>query len=154
MHLPQYSLARLISLLPHPAELDAAQIAFVQGKTAHWWTGRRFSKRNSCRSVSEPTSSCQMKNNRLQLKNRFSEPKYAAQLLPASQVRRSREDIFLFSWVCFYIRYSTALCPRSSTPNCHWPPGWDLAGERARPGCRFRHRAVVGMARCAVRLSM
>jgi hypothetical protein len=32
--------------------------------------------------------------------------------------------------------------PRSSTPNCHWPPGWDLAGERARPGCRFRRRAV------------
>jgi len=31
--------------------------------------------------------------------------------------------------------------PRSSTPNCHWPPGWDLAGERARPGCRFRRRA-------------
>jgi len=29
---------------------------------------------------------------------------------------------------------------------------WDLAGERARPGGRFRHRAVVGMARCAVRL--
>jgi hypothetical protein len=27
--------------------------------------------------------------------------------------------------------------PRSSTPNCHWPPGWDFAGERARPGCRF-----------------
>ena len=32
--------------------------------------------------------------------------------------------------------------PRSSTPNCHWPPGWDIAGERARPGCRFRRRAV------------
>ena len=31
--------------------------------------------------------------------------------------------------------------PRSSTPNCHWPPGWDIAGERARPGCRFRRRA-------------
>ncbi len=30
---------------------------------------------------------------------------------------------------------------RSSTPNCHWPPGWDFAGERARPGCRFRRRA-------------
>jgi len=41
--------------------------------------------------------------------------------------------------------------PRSSTPNCHWPPGWDFAGERARPGGRFRRRAVVGMARCAVR---
>ena len=26
-------------------------------------------------------------------------------------------------------------------PNCHWPPGWDFAGERARPGCRFRRRA-------------
>jgi len=31
--------------------------------------------------------------------------------------------------------------PRSSTPNCHWPPGWDIAGERARPGGRFRRRA-------------
>jgi hypothetical protein len=31
--------------------------------------------------------------------------------------------------------------PRSSTPNCHWPPGWDIAGERARPGCRFRRPA-------------
>jgi len=30
----------------------------------------------------------------------------------------------------------------SSTPNCHWPLGWDLAGERARPGGRFRRRAV------------
>ena len=29
--------------------------------------------------------------------------------------------------------------------------GWDLAGECARPACRFRRRAVVGMARCAVR---
>jgi hypothetical protein len=26
-------------------------------------------------------------------------------------------------------------------PNCHWPPGWDFAGERARPGCRFSRRA-------------
>jgi len=42
--------------------------------------------------------------------------------------------------------------PRSSTLNCHWPPGWDIAGERARPGGRFRRRAVVGMVRCAVRL--
>jgi hypothetical protein len=41
--------------------------------------------------------------------------------------------------------------PRSSTLNCHWPPGWDIAGERARPGGRFRRRAVVGMVRCAVR---
>jgi hypothetical protein len=31
--------------------------------------------------------------------------------------------------------------PHSSTPNCHWPHGWDFAGERARPGCRFRRRA-------------
>jgi hypothetical protein len=31
--------------------------------------------------------------------------------------------------------------PRSSTPNCHWPHGWDFARERARPGGRFRHRA-------------
>jgi hypothetical protein len=31
--------------------------------------------------------------------------------------------------------------PHSSTPNSHWPHGWDLAGERARPGCRFRRRA-------------
>ena len=31
--------------------------------------------------------------------------------------------------------------PRSSTPNCHWPHGWDFAGERARPGGRFRRRA-------------
>ena len=30
--------------------------------------------------------------------------------------------------------------PRSSTPNCHWPPGWVFAGERARPGGRFRRR--------------
>jgi hypothetical protein len=29
---------------------------------------------------------------------------------------------------------------------------WDFAVERARPGSRFRRRAVVGMARCAVRL--
>ena len=28
-----------------------------------------------------------------------------------------------------------------STPNCLWPHGWDFAGERARPGCRFRRRA-------------
>jgi hypothetical protein len=35
---------------------------------------------------------------------------------------------------------------------CHWPHGWDIAGERARPGGRFRRRAMVGMARCAVRL--
>jgi hypothetical protein len=35
-----------------------------------------------------------------------------------------------------------ALRPRSSTPNCHWPHGWDFAGERARPGCRFRRRAT------------
>ena len=27
--------------------------------------------------------------------------------------------------------------PRSSTPNCHWPHGWDFAGERARPGWPF-----------------
>jgi hypothetical protein len=26
-------------------------------------------------------------------------------------------------------------------PNCHWPPGWDIAGARARPGGRFRRRA-------------
>ena len=32
--------------------------------------------------------------------------------------------------------------PRSSTANCHWPPGWDIAGECARPGCRFRRRAA------------
>jgi len=32
--------------------------------------------------------------------------------------------------------------PRSSTANCHWPPGWDFAGERARPGGGFRRRAV------------
>jgi len=32
--------------------------------------------------------------------------------------------------------------PRSSTPNCHWPHGWNFAGERARPGCRFRRRAA------------
>jgi hypothetical protein len=31
--------------------------------------------------------------------------------------------------------------PRSSTPNCHWPHGWVIAGERARPGYRFRRRA-------------
>jgi hypothetical protein len=40
--------------------------------------------------------------------------------------------------------------PHSSTPNCHWPPGWDFAGERARPGCRFRRR-VAGRARHSVR---
>ena len=31
--------------------------------------------------------------------------------------------------------------PCSSTPNCLWPHGWDFAGERARPGGRFRRRA-------------
>jgi hypothetical protein len=31
---------------------------------------------------------------------------------------------------------------RSSTPNCHWPHGWDFAGERARPGGRFRRRTA------------
>jgi len=35
--------------------------------------------------------------------------------------------------------------PRSSTPNCHWPPGWDIAGERARPGGRFRRRALASL---------
>jgi hypothetical protein len=37
---------------------------------------------------------------------------------------------------------SNARCLRLSTPNCHWPHGWDLAGERARPGGRFRRRAA------------
>jgi len=31
--------------------------------------------------------------------------------------------------------------PNSSTPNCRWPHGWVLAGERDRLGCRFRRRA-------------
>ena len=44
------------------------------------------------------------------------------------------------------------LSPRSSNPNCLWPglcrrppwrtaTHWVIAGERARPGCRFRRRA-------------
>jgi hypothetical protein len=50
----------------------------------------------------------------------------------------------------------TALCPvrppQTANGRC-WrtATNWDIAGERARPGCRFRRRAVVGMARCAVR---
>jgi hypothetical protein len=38
--------------------------------------------------------------------------------------------------------------PHSSTPNCHWPPGWDIAGERARPGLGMGSTAAPG---CRVR---
>ena len=42
--------------------------------------------------------------------------------------------------------------PQTAIGRClHTDINWDIAGERARPGCRFRCRAVVGMARCAVR---
>ena len=37
---------------------------------------------------------------------------------------------------------SVAALPRSSNPNCLWPHGWAFAGERDRPGCRFRRRAA------------
>ena len=47
---------------------------------------------------------------------------------------------FNFNVVGIFLRFKTLL-PHSSTPNCHWPHGWDFAGERARPGCRFRRRA-------------
>jgi hypothetical protein len=43
-------------------------------------------------------------------------------------------------YICHWFEFKHPL-PRSSTPNCPWPPGWDLAGERARPGGRFRRRA-------------
>jgi hypothetical protein len=45
---------------------------------------------------------------------------------------------------CASLRAGTAqqrAVPTKTTPNCHWPPDWDFSGERARPGCRFRHRA-------------
>ena len=32
--------------------------------------------------------------------------------------------------------------PRSSTPNCHWPHGWDFAGERARPRAQQRGKTA------------
>src|ERR1039458_10387393 len=46
---------------------------------------------------------------------------------------------FNFNVVGIFLRFKTLL-PHSSTPNCHWPHGWDFAGERARPGCRFPKR--------------
>src|ERR1035437_6208255 len=36
---------------------------------------------------------------------------------------------------------NVAALPRSSHPNALWPHGWAFAGERDRPGCRFRRRA-------------
>jgi hypothetical protein len=63
----------------------------------------------------------------------------------ASFARGKGEFFYIFeSTLCknFVQKITTAHpLPRSSTPNCHWPPGWDIAGERARPGCRFRRRA-------------
>jgi hypothetical protein len=34
-------------------------------------------------------------------------------------------------------------------PKLPLPHGWDIAGERARPGCRFRRRAVGRVTLCA-----
>ena len=56
----------------------------------------------------------------------------------------------------FQTPFAPFVHPKLPLGLCGRPPwrtatNWDFAGERARPGSRFRPRAVVGMARCAVR---